>query len=384
MRRSNSSNKPSICVVAHSAYGMLSGKSDGKVGGAERHASLIARWLAAHGWRVSMVTWDEYQPDGESVDGVQILKMCRRDQGIRGLRFFYPRWTSLVRAMSSAQAELYFYNLGDLGLGQVVLWSRLNRAKSVYLVESEPDCDPAMPQLTKLRERLLYRIGLSRVDQIITQTKRQRQMLWSGFGLRSVIIPMPCDGPSEQQYIPPTFPGTRCVRILWVGRFSREKRLEWLLDVAERCPDWIFDVVGAAEVDSEYTAQLMQRARRIPNVILHGKVQHREIGSFYRQAAALCCTSLFEGFPNTFLEAWSNGIPTVSTFDPDDLIATHRLGGVARDVSGLVAELHKLISSRECWERVSANARRYYWENHRTDVVMPQFERVFLQVLGRT
>ena len=46
-------------------------------------------------------------------------------------------------------------------------------------------------------------------------------------------------------------------------------------------------------------------------------------------ARALLNTSVAEGFPNAFLEAWALGTPVISLFvDPANLIRTHRLGYV--------------------------------------------------------
>ena len=59
----------------------------------------------------------------------------------------------------------------------------------------------------------------------------------------------------------------------------------------------------------------------MPNVTLHGRVERERMPSLYQDALCLCCTSVLEGFPNTFLEAWSVGLPVVSSFDPDHLIA---------------------------------------------------------------
>ena len=101
---------------------------------------------------------------------------------------------------------------------------------------------------------------------------------------------------------------------------SGEKRFEWLLDIAEQCPEMIFDVVGASNTDSDYASNLVKRACEIRNVKMHGRISHQEMPAYYRSSDILCCTSAYEGFPNTFLEAWSVGVPVVSTFDPDDVV----------------------------------------------------------------
>jgi len=374
--------RPRICFVAPNAYGALACVDTGYMGGIERQTSSMARWFAGRGYPVSMVTADEGQPDGIEVAGVRVFKMCTRDAGIKGLRFLHPKWTSLCRALHRANADIYYYNCGDLGLGQVVLWCRRHGRQSVYSVASDPDCDRRLPVLKPLRERMLYRYGLRHADSIIVQTQRQQQMLKEGFGVDSAVIPMPCIGLDGSGTVNPEARPDGPSHVLWVGRISREKRFEWLLDIAERCPEMTFDVVGAANSKSEYASALMQRAAAIPNVTMHGRVPHAEIAKYYRQSRVLCCTSAYEGFPNTFLEAWSCGVPVVSTFDPDDLIVKHELGFMANDQQGIAARLHQITRERRTWLKASAAARQYYLTHHAPEVSLPRFEQLFLRVAG--
>jgi len=374
--------KPSICFVAHHAYGAISGRPTGHIGGIERQQALMARWLAARGYRVSLLTWDEGQADEQRIAGVRVIKMCRRDRGLPGVRFFHPRWTSLVRAMRRADADVYYQNCGEYVTGQVAAWCRRHHRKFVYSVASDPDVDPALPMMKGCRERVLYRYGLRRADRVIAQTRYQQQRLLEGWGVESVVIPMPCPGPAEVR-VPRAVPrgGSEPPRVLWIGRIGTEKRLEWLLEVAARCPDVQFEIVGGPyHAEREYAENLLQRARSLRNVAVHGYVPYDQTPRFYREAALLCCTSVFEGFPNTFLEAWSHAVPVVSTFDPDGLIAARRLGAVAKDVAGLIAAIEDLLASPQRYTQASRNARRYYLENHTVEAVMPRFEAVFVDV----
>ena len=124
--------KKSICFVAHFAYGALAGGSFGHIGGVEKQTSLMTKWFAKNGYKVTMLTWDEGQEGGEEIDGVKVIKMCRRDEGVNGLRFLWPRWTSLNAAMKRADADIYYQNCGEYITGQVALWCRKHNRKFVY------------------------------------------------------------------------------------------------------------------------------------------------------------------------------------------------------------------------------------------------------------
>lgn len=364
-----------ICIVSHFAYGALSGSATGRlVGGVEWQTSLTAKWMASRGYHTSMLTWDEGQPDHQILDGVHVIKICRRDAGLPGVRFFHPRWSGLVRAMNEADADVYYHNCGEYVTGQVAAWCRSNGRAFVYSVASDPDCDPRLPEMKTRRERVLYRFGLRHATRIVVQTTRQQQMLKDGFGLESRVIPMPCPSPGVDS---PDCERDEVPRVAWVGRVVPLKRLEWLLEIAERLPHVRFDVVGPPDPETDYTRALFERGRGMPNVTMHGRVDRAKMPEVYRAASLLCCTSEFEGFPNTFLEAFSQGRPVVTTIDPDGVIAKHGMGAVATDMPLLAAAIAQLTNSPPDWSRASESARRYFLDNHAIDVVMPRFERVF-------
>jgi glycosyltransferase involved in cell wall biosynthesis len=370
-----------ICFVAHDAYGAMAGGNGGHIGGVERQTSLMARWFASRGHEVSILTWNEGGAAEEIMDRVRVIKLCRRDAGIKGLRFFWPKWTSLVAAMKRADAEVYYQNCAEYVTGQVALWCRSHGRRFVYSAAADTHCMAKLPYLPTLRERTLYRYGLKAADHVIVQTTRQRDMMQENFGCDSVVLPMPCPGPDEDEYRDFERKRDDSPRILWIGRICPVKRPDRFLDLAEACPDLVFDLVGPA-ADTEYARDVCQRARTIANVTLHGAILRDRVPAFYRKARILCCTSDSEGFPNTFLEAWSYGVPIVSTFDPGGMIADKGLGIIAQEVHGLAEGIRRLCSSPDQWTKMSQKVRQYYLENYTVEAAMPQFERVFLTAVN--
>ena len=368
-----------ICFVAHSSYGEMAGGRTGEVGGIQRQQSLMARWLASRGHDVTMLTWDEGQEDGVVIDGVRVLKMCAREAGVRGVRFFYPRWTSLRRALFRADADVYYHNTSEYVTGQVAVWCRRYGRQFVFSVANDWDCDPRVLSGRSFRERVLYVYGLRHASRIISQTTKQQRLLRESFSLDSTVIPMPCPAVPGSE-LPKTEPPRHSPpRVLWVGRFVQAKRLEVLLDVAQAAPDLAFYVAGTHDGEDDYSLDVLARAQTVPNVHLLGRVPREEMPALYGAASCLCCTSGHEGFPNTFLEAWCQGIPLVSSFDPDHLIERRGLGYVGHDAMDLVSAIRRLLASDKTWLEISERCRSYYFENHTPETVMPQFEQVFAE-----
>lgn len=100
--------------------------------------------------------------------------------------------------------------------------------------------------------------------------------------------------------------------LLHVGRIEVEqKRSDLLLDVwkkiANESPDWKFVIVG----DGEYMSTLRNRIEheKIQNVEIRGR---KNPSDEYMSSEIFMMPSAFEGFPNTILEAQSNGLASLA------------------------------------------------------------------------
>lgn len=371
-----SSFLPTICIVSPNAYGVMSGVDTGHIGGIEVQTPLMAKWLVKNGFKVSMITWDHGQEDGKNQGGVALYKTCRESDGIPLLRFVWPRWTSLYSAMKRADADIYYYNCGDMLLGQMAFWCKSHKRKLVYSVACDQDCIASFPILKPLRERVLYRYGLFNCNKIAVQTEKQKNLLLSELGLPSVQVHMPCAGFASNHNPHDKVKLNARKRVMWAGRFSHEKRFEWLIEIAKRLPEIDFDVLGSKNKLGAYDTNLIEQAEGIDNIFLRGRIPHEQMGSFYDNSDLLLCTSIYEGFPNTFLEAWSVATPVVTTVDPDNVVERHQLGAKAETVDGLVQAINNSLKA-ENWLRLSTNAKTYFGQHHAIEQAMSGFSTLF-------
>lgn len=371
--------KPSVCFVAPKGYAALSAEPDVRhIGGAEVQQALIARGLADRGFRIRFVTLDVGQGDDCVTDGIWVYRSYRADAGLPVVRFLHPRATRIWRAMGRADADVYYQRTSDSLTGIVAAFCRWKGRVFVFGVGALGDCQPDLPYCPTRRERLLYRYGLTSADAVVAQTATQQRLLRSHFRVNSAVISSCCREPADRSG--PA--GDDRPRALWIGRLATEKRMNMLLDVAERCPDVAFDVIGDGP-DRPDVAAFKTRASSLVNVALRGYVPYAEMPQVYERGTVLINTSVSEGFPNTFLEAWSRGIPVATTFDPDGIVATNQLGFHADTVDDLGRAVRTLCFDRDVRTRFVVNARDYFRSHHTIEAAATAYDRLFTNLADR-
>jgi glycosyltransferase involved in cell wall biosynthesis len=325
------------------------------IGGAELQQTLVAKALVKRGLKVSMVIADYGQPDRASWSGVTTLKAYRPDAGIPVIRFLHPRWTSVWAALRRADADIYYVSCAGVLVWQVALFARMFRRKTVFRVASDSDCDPRTLLVSTWRDRQLYRYALRTINMVLAQTHRQRDLLIRNFNRESRIV-APMAEPAAGRL---PFHG-RTIDVLWVGNFRPLKRAELLLTLAERFPGMSFHMAGGPLASEPEHFNFMEaKAATLPNVQFHGAVPYHEIGRLFERARVLVNTSEIEGFPNTFLQAWSHGAPVVTFLDPDELIAREGLGRAVANIDEMQDAVAALATDQALWEAMSARCCRY-------------------------
>ena len=336
-------------------------------GGAEAQVATLAESMAARGHDVSIILAD-YCGDmlaRPRTSSLRLINAYDESAGVAGLRFI-PRWQGLVRAMREADADVYYQMCAGGSAGQIAMWARGARRGFIFATSSNMDTHPAEVGLGP-RDQWLYRYGLQHADVILTQHSGQRDDLRANYGVTSDVIALGVDVPS----IVPT--PADPPEILWLGSIKTIKRPELLLDLARRMPDVRFVMAGGRVAGEESVYDSVETAASaLPNVQFAGTVP--ETAPYLARAYALVSTSAVEGFPTVFLEAWANGVPTVSYFDPGGLIVRETLSPVVASAAEMEAAIRRLLTHRADRDALGAHARAYVRREHEADVVAARFE----------
>jgi glycosyltransferase involved in cell wall biosynthesis len=166
-------------------------------------------------------------------------------------------------------------------------------------------------------------------------------------------------------------------RVLWVGTVHDYKRPHWFLDVAERLPQRRFVMIGGPSVGGErlkpgYFEAVRSRAARLPNVEFTGFLPLEEVERWFDRARLLVLTSVYEGMPNVFLQAWARGVPTVATVDVGAAVNT-----VFGDVAQGAARVETLLSDNTLWSQAANDCLAYFERNHSASEVLGRYARLF-------
>lgn len=346
---------PTICFVGLANLPVLA-REYGKLGsgGAELQQTLLAKALAVKGYDVSMVVADHGQPDGAVWDRVKTYKAYRPAGGLPGLRFIHPRWTGLWSALRRAGADIYYVMCAGALLGQVTLFTRLYGGKVIFAAASDSDCDPATLLIRYWRDKRLYRYGLRHADVVLAQTREQQSALSKNFGRESrVVAPLTDVGGRRLSF-------TEREGVLWVANMRPLKRPALLLEAARRLPQLQFHIIGGPVSGAEsFYAAVREEALQVANVRFHGAVPYHEIGEFFERCRVFVGTSEIEGFPNTYLQAWSRGTPVAAFLDPEQLIARNGMGRAVSTISELCEAIVTLNGDAHAWETASQRSREY-------------------------
>jgi glycosyltransferase involved in cell wall biosynthesis len=336
-----------ICFVALNIYPVLSEKNNLKIiGGAELQQLHIGQGLKGKGYKVYYITRDFGQPDGDNVNGLIILKTYKPKEGIFGLRFFFPRLCKIWKALKKSDADIYFLRSDTYLLGVLAFFCKKYRKKLVFGAAHDTNFIPdqyrmkTKYRIIKIRDKYLYLYGLKRVDSIIVQSKIQKKLLWDNFNLKSNVIR------NFHPLEPVKLQASQRKYVLWVATIRAWKRPEQFINLARNFPQEQFIMIGGRDMKDGYLYdEINKKAKKLKNLQFFGFQPLSVTETYFDQCKVFVNTSKYEGFPNTFLQAWRRGIPVISYVDPDNAILSKRLGKVVRSEEDLQNALSEIISN---------------------------------------
>lgn len=380
-----------ICFFSLYAYPLFNLNSDGPFGGAEVRCSFIAKALAQiPGFEVSIIVFDEGQPDNEIIDNVRIVRWggwppsqipTSRERVMwiaKHLltRLFLPRplmiewykvhWRQL-RTFQKVDADVFCaFGVSNV-VAELSAYCKERQKKLILFATSDDNFSEAFYDGS--REKDVYDTwgflgyhAIENASAIVVQTQDQATLCLDEFDKAAEIIKNPIhllkkhtkNAVIDEPYV------------LWIGKSDRVKQPRPVIALAKKHPDVPF-VLLMNKSSPTLFAKIVETAPE--NVRIIERLDFDEAEKLFLGASVLLNTSRFEGFPNTFLQAGKYGVPVLSlNVDPDGILSKENCGICAQGKDEELSDgLMKFLNDKNFHASCGHNLSKYIQDNNDLD-----------------
>lgn len=220
-----------------------------------------------------------------------------------------------------------------------------------------------------------FKLSLKHAKKILTQNRTDSENLKRTLGCDSIVIPNAHRISNAESH------GDT---ILWVGRSAKVKCPEKFIALAQSLPEHKFTMICHRSPNDKTYDALVQKAAAVSNLQFIRSVPFSDIGRYFASSRVLVNTSDSEGFPNTFIQAGSLGVPVISlNADPDNFLKNNQCGLCC---DGNMEQLKNAVISvfdDAVYHTLGRNIRRYILERHSIEKVIAQYKKLFTETICR-
>ena len=325
-----------------------------KVAGIAVQLYFWAQTFARHGWNV--ITFTNKKSFVE--EGITFKHVQRWNK----LKIVHE-WLSVLWQLFTVRPNVVISRGADRKNYPLAIVSKILGVKFVFFGASDVNFEPGKELIEGGKHnRRLWQNAVKKMNSIVVQNQYQHDTLKKNYRKESLILFNIWGEPKKtNDEVKPT-------DVVWVSNLRQLKRPEWIINAAQQLPGIDFTMVGGPTHDKAYYERIHASAQNIPNLHFLGPKSFAETNAIVSHSHLLCCTSTFEGFPNTFLQAWANNIPVVSTVNPSNVITDNNLGDVVETEEGFQAALQSMLSNVEEYKRKSKAVKDYFERHHSPEI----------------
>ncbi len=337
-------------------------------GGAERQMKLISQNLNRKNIDFYFITLKvkQNQKNFETINGIKIYNIA--DKPISPPKNLFDKLLNLIysydiklflKFFHILKFDIFHFREASKLTGFWAFFAKfIKRKKFVFTAASISHCIRGFKDLSKFHYKL-YEFGLKSADIVTVLSKQMQDELYKNYGIKSVVIrsghPIP-KKPFKKEY-PPI--------IMWISSLKEVKRPEIFLEIAKNLRDLnvAFLLIGPGNYMKK---EIIKFSMKQKNFSFINGVPTGNDNYYYEKASLVVNTSIYEGFPNTFIQAWLYEVPVISlNVDPDNVISNNKLGFHAKgNIDQLIKKIKELINEPNKLKKMAKRSRNYAIENH--------------------
>lgn len=375
--KKENSHKKRVCILNHFGYSLYNKASKVRFGGSEVQLYLLAKQLSKKEiFKISIIT-GKYE-----LSKKKILEQGNKNIFVylpveRNMKNIFRFFINLFAALIKIKPDIIIHRTSGILVLILGIYSKLFSKRFIFSIASEKDVKN--PYLNNITGKL-YKIGLKFTDLIIAQNATQIKEL-NNIESKLKKIRLINSGHEIKNY-----KNKQKKFILWVGSCISIKRPELFLKLSRHFPKEKFVIIcpkyQSSSVQQKWR-EIQKKSKEIENLIFIKYVPFKNIDKYFCQSKIFINTSIYEGFPNTFIQALKFGTPIISlNINPDNFLTEYRCGFYCNnDFSSLKKNTKKLLENRQLYQKYSENAFKYAKKNHDIQKIGKKWEKALFNLL---
>ena len=348
-------------------------------GGAEKQIYHLAKALVEKGHSVDVFSMDT--DSAFTSAGVRVLPAWNRKKGIPKLRYMTYRIPCLLRKLKHGGYDVVYSRGFADHASAISLFKGYHGARSMIALASNANLFWPLWRLTlsgrsrfkviqEWFKHIVYRnIALRHADVIVSQNDIQMKAAakYSRTVKHLPSIYIPHDRAKSPE---------KSCDVVWIGGLRPAKGVDELLTILEKLPELSFCVIGRTSgARQNYYEGVFSD---MSNVTYFRYLSNERVHTVLERSRLLLNTSHYEGFPNTYLEAWFSGTPVVSLHaDPDGLLEKESIGYCSKgDLEKLLLRMNDYLSNPTFLKEAGVRAHKYVAEKHSKEVITESLEKL--------
>lgn len=351
--------KKKICVITpvHWSY---------RMGGIEYQVKLLIEKMVKNK-NIDILYLSQKIKNGYCPQSYDLLKISR--ENVFQQYGLFIDAVNLLRLLKKNRPDVIYQNGGCAYTGIAAFYAKRAKCRMIWHIASDNDLssndERGISKPNKALDRKLLHWGIKHSDIIIAQSESQRNIV-SKINPKAVIHvirnfhPLPCEASSTQ----------KSKKIIWVANIKKLKQPEMYIKLAEEMLKQHLDVeclmVGApAHYPAGYQNQIEETIKGVPNVKYLGMLPVEQVNDLIGKSKLLINTSKWEGFPNTFIQAWMRNTPVISlNCDPDNILQDYHCGIKSSTFEKMIEDTVSLLKNDGMITQMGHNAKKYAFEHH--------------------
>lgn len=273
------------------------------------------------------------------------------------------------RILKKINPDVIYCRSGVVQAGLAAYYGKKFKKKSIWHAASVKDIEKknylsyVFKPLTFL-DRMLVEYGIKNSSLVLCQAVYQKELLLKNFGRNSVIQP------NIIPVLNKTIVKDKIFTVVWIANIKVLKQPELFIKLAKKFSTYKniqFIMIGKPS-KGKYQDYLNNKIRDTSNLHFLRFQTMDQVNRLLSKSHLLVNTSLYEGFSNTFLQAWMKEVPVCSlNVDPDGLLKEKGLGFFSKTIDSMVKDILLLYKNPFLLKSMGVKAKEYVYKNHSLD-----------------